>query len=61
MEGFTTKQEKKLYRAFETLLTNSVDFTGLPKKATIKQLRKAQDALFSYEDYIRKNRDKAVF
>ncbi len=56
MEAFITKQEGKLFRALETLLTNSVDKVGLPKKATTKQLHKAQKALFNYEKYERENR-----
>ena len=56
MEAFITKQEGKLFRALETLLTNSIDNVGLPKKATAKQLHKAQQALFDYERYERKNR-----
>ena len=56
MEAFITKQEEKLYRALELLLHNSVDGVGLPKKATVKQLYKAQQALTNYEKYERKNR-----
>lgn len=54
MEKFITKQEGKLYRALETLLNNSVDNDGLPKKATPKQLGKAQKALSEYNEYERK-------
>jgi hypothetical protein len=54
MEAFVTKQEGKLFRALELLLHNSVDAIGLPKKATAKQLHKAQQALFDYENYARK-------
>ncbi len=56
MEDFTTKQEAKLFRALETLLTNSVDRIGLPKKATVKQLMKAKQALTDYENFKKRYR-----
>ena len=53
MEAFTTKQEEKLFKALQTLLINSVDSVGLPKKATAKQLHMANKALTDYENYER--------
>lgn len=54
MEGFTTKQEGKLFRALQTLLGNSVDKIGLPKRATAKQLLKARQALTDYENFVKR-------
>ena len=51
MENYTTTQEIKLFRALQTLLHNSVDRIGLPKKATAKQLMKAKQALTDYENF----------
>lgn len=48
MKNFATKQEQKLFIALQTLLHNSVDRIGLPKKATVKQLMKAKKALTDY-------------
>jgi hypothetical protein len=59
MEAFTTKQEEKLFRALQTLLSNSVDSIGLPKKATVKQLHRANKALTDYENYEQNYRAKA--
>jgi len=59
MEAFITKQEKKLYKALQTLLTHSVDSIGLPKKATSKQLYKASKALNDYDKYQREHRAQA--
>ncbi len=56
MEAFTTKQEGKLFKALEKLLSHSIDYDGSPKKATIKQLYKAQDALNNYLKYEKENR-----
>lgn len=56
MEGFATKQEEKLFRALQSLLHNSVDKIGLPKKATIKQLMKAKRALTDYENFNKQHR-----
>lgn len=55
MEGFHTKQEQKLFRALQEILHHSVDRIGIPKAATVKQLRKAQLALTDYENYIKQN------
>lgn len=54
MENFITKQEGKLYKALQNLLHNSVDKMGIPKRATVKQLTKAQKALLEYDEYERK-------
>lgn len=56
MEDFTTKQEAKLFKALQTLLHNSVDRIGLPKKATAKQLMKAKQALIDYENFEKRYR-----
>lgn len=53
MEAFVTKQEEKLFKALDKLLCNNIDSIGLPKKATVKQLREAQKALTNYENYQR--------
>jgi hypothetical protein len=58
MEGFTTKQEEKLYRALQVLLHNSVDNTGRLKKVTPIQFMKASKALHNYEKYARVYRDR---
>ena len=59
MEGFVTKQEEKLFKALDKLLCNNIDSIGLPKKATVNQLREAQKALTNYENYERSYRAKA--
>jgi hypothetical protein len=59
MEAFITKQEAKLYKALQLLIHNSVDSIGLPKRATVKQLQKANKVLTDYENYERSVRAKA--
>ena len=50
--GYTqTKQEGLLYKALQTLLHHSVDKTGRPKKATVKQLRAAGQALTNFDKH----------
>jgi hypothetical protein len=56
MTGFVTTQECKLFKALDKLLCNSIDGAGLPKKATVKQLKEAQKALTNYEKYEKKYR-----
>jgi hypothetical protein len=51
MENFGTKREEKLYRALQKLLHNSVDMFGEPKRATVKQLKSAKQALTDYDNY----------
>jgi hypothetical protein len=58
MEAFITKQEAKLYKALQLLIHNSVDSIGLPKRATVKQLQKANKVLTDYENYERSVRAK---
>lgn len=58
MEFFVTKQEEKLFRALEKLLTNCIDNVGMPKRPTAKQLHKASKALTDYENYAREKRAK---
>ena len=45
--------EQKLRDAFNELLKNSIDSIGLPKKATIKQLKKAVSALSEWDKHIK--------
>lgn len=58
MQGFVTKQEEKLFKALDKLLCNNINSIGLPKKATVKQLKEAQKALNNYENYERRYQAK---
>lgn len=41
--------EEKLYKALKTIIHNSVDNIGLPKKATVKQLLAAKKVANDFE------------
>ena len=62
MEDFVTKQEGKLYKALQTLISNCVigsgEDIGRAKKPTIIQLRNASQAIYNYESYKRNFRKK---
>jgi len=60
MEGFITKQEGKLYKALNKLISDSVDDKGSPQKVTVEQLREAQKALTNYENYERIHRTRIM-
>lgn len=51
MKGFATKWEKKLYGALMGLSGNCVDGIGIPKKPTVKQLKKALEVINKYDKY----------